>query len=160
MSVEFKTMAEKLWASLALPPPVFRADDEIVLNIDGTNIKLAESPDGRHMLVSGTAGQLSADPSRRADQVRTILYTNLGALTSNRACAALDPKGVAAAEVIVQAVHPYDHAAVDQLMVAVQDVVAFVEGIANVLKDQHGRSMGRAHAAHESAHQDALVFRP
>jgi hypothetical protein len=160
MSVEFKTTVVKLWANLGLTSPAFRADDEIHLNIDGVDIKLTESPDGRHILASGTAGRLSEDPTRRADQVRTILYSNLAALTSNRACAGLNPKDETSANVIVQASYPYDLLQVDRLMAVVQDVLSYVEALGTVLKDQHMPRAARVAATSEPDLGDALVFRP
>jgi hypothetical protein len=160
MSTEFKAIVGKLWASLGLASPAFKADDEIFLNIDGVEIKLSESPDGRHVLVAGTAGRLSEDPTRRADQVRTLLYSNLAALTSNRSCVGLHPKDAAVPNVIVQGIYPYDINQVDRLMAVVQDVLSYLEALGAVVKDDRKAPPVKAPTANDPAFGDALVFRP
>ena len=58
---------------------------DITLTVDGLDVWLAESADGRNIIVTGVAGRLSPDLYRREQQVRALLKANLGMLQSSKA---------------------------------------------------------------------------
>jgi hypothetical protein len=161
MSEDFQRLVTKLWASLGLPAPVFRAKNRIVLSIDRIDVELAESPDGGHIILTARAGRLSAgDPMRRAEQVQNILYSNLGSLTSHRVCVSVDPKGADDPTVLVQGISAYETAGAAELTGVVQDVVAVAEVHAAELTGERARAAGRTPASNQQAVGDTVIFRP
>ncbi len=65
MAQDFKSVTTELWAKLKLGPPAFGPTHTLTLSIDGFDVVLSESADGRNVIVSGLAGRLAADAFRR-----------------------------------------------------------------------------------------------
>jgi hypothetical protein len=160
MSVEFKTVVTKLWASLGLPEPVFRQESSIILNVDGTNVELSESQDGRHVVATGTAGQLSADPSRRAHQVRRLLQMNLATMATRRACVGVEPKGADTPDVVVRGVAAYDGTRINRLTEVIEDVLFLTEAHQADLKEHSETMAARRRAPGSQPAEDTVIFRP
>lgn len=126
MSTEFNAVIEALWSSLGLSKPEFTSAGSAFLAVDGLDIELSEADDGRHIVVSVTAGQLSRNPVTQAEQVRSLLASALGNLAVNRACVCLD-QSINPPGVVVRAIAPCDSARLDQLATVVGDVSNLVE---------------------------------
>lgn len=160
MSEDFRKLVTDLWSSLGLKAPTFRSTNQMVLNIDGMDVGLSESPDGRHMLVTGNAGRLSADPTRRIGQVQRILELNLAAMTSHRACVSAEPKGADTPAILIQGICSYE-SNVGDLTGIVQEVLSLVEAYAPDLRDERGPAGARARGpAKPQPVDEAVIFRP
>jgi len=159
MSEDFRKLVTDLWSSLGLRAPVFRSRNQMVLNIDGMDIDLSESPDGRHMLVTGNAGRLSADPTRRAQQVQQILDLNLATMTRHRACVSAEPKGEDTPAILIQGICSYDTSNVGELTGIVQEVLGLVEGYSPQLRDERGTGARRPTSKPPPV-DEAVIFRP
>lgn len=161
MADDFRSVVTQLWASLGLRAPSFGQDASIVLDIDGISVALNESADGRHLVVSGTPGRLSADSLQRDEQVRLLLRANLGFLQGNAACVSL-ASADAAAPVRVEAVYAYRTAQIKQLRNLIEDVLHRIEihaadlAAASAATAQHQAG----HPAFTSVSQDDFIFRP
>jgi hypothetical protein len=162
MADDFRTLMTQLWASLGLRAPAFAAEASIVLNIDGIDVTLSESADGRHVVVAATVGRLSADPQRRSEQVRQLLKANLGFLQSNAACLSLASTD-AAAPVRVEAIYSYRAARLDQLTGLIEDLLHRVEVHAMDLAEAPVAATARpqtSHPAFTAVSQEDFIFRP
>src|SRR4051812_43112075 len=93
MSELFRRSIGELWAALRLPAPQFDNGSQVELEIDSVTLVLRDSDDGEHLLVSGVAGRLSRLQRREADQIESLLRSNLGHLTLARPCVRLRPGG-------------------------------------------------------------------
>lgn len=125
-SREFHAAIGALWARLGLGAP--RPDDEgnLVLRIDSFALSFEDSPDRRHLLVSGKAGELSPERETASEQVRQLLKTGLGFLLSSRVCLRLG-LGAREREVIVEAACPYSACSPDLLSALVEEIVNRLE---------------------------------
>jgi Tir chaperone protein (CesT) family len=162
MADDFRSIMTQLWASLGLRAPSFGPEASIVLNIDGIDVTLSESADGRHVVVASTVGRLSADPQRRSEQVRQLLKANLGFLQSNAACLSL-ASTEAAAPVRVEAIYPYRAARLGQLTGLIEDVLHRVEVHAMDLAAGPVAATARpqtSHPAFTAVSQEDFIFRP
>src|SRR5262245_46398856 len=106
MAQDFQSVVSELWAKLKLGAPAFGDTHSITLTVDGLDVWLNESADGRSIVVTGIAGRLSPDVYRREQQVRTLLKTNLGMVQSSKAGLRLESADETAT-VRVEAAYPY-----------------------------------------------------
>jgi hypothetical protein len=163
MSGDFRATVTRLWARLGLPAPTFRAGHAIILEADGVSITLAESPDGRHLLASGTAGRLSADPVRRAEQVCRLLRANLAAVATRRACVSVSRDNDETPAIVVQAMCACD-APAERLTQVIEDVLVLIEAHRGDLHEQPGeRTGGTARWGAQivrSADDNMIIVRP
>jgi len=92
MAQDFKSVMSELWAKLKLGAPEFGPTYALTLSIDGFDIGLNESADGRNVVVTGVIGRLAPDAYRREEQVRKLLkisgiaYARAAMATSPRHC--------------------------------------------------------------------------
>jgi hypothetical protein len=159
MNDAFKGEMTRLWGNLGLAAPVFRDQNTTVLKIDDIDVVLTESPDGRCVLATARAGRLSEDPSRRADQIRALLQSNLGALAGNRSCICLDDKDAPDPTVLVRALYPYALGQIGHLKGAIEDVLAMVELHRWSLSDQPPTRIAATRSV-TSQPSEAVIFRP
>lgn len=161
MADDFRSVVTQLWTSLGMRAPSFGADASIILNIDGIDLTLRESPDGRHLLISGTAGRLSADPMRASEQVRQLLKTSLGLLQSNPACLSLASTD-AAAPVQIEAAYAFRTGRIASLKALIEDVLHRIELQAPDLASGSSATAGpqTSHRAFTAVSQEDFIFRP
>jgi Tir chaperone protein (CesT) family len=157
----FKTLISELWAKLKLGSPRFDASSTVMLTVDGLHLTLDEAPDGRHLIVSGAAGRLAADPTTRSDQVRRLLKANLGFLQSNRAGLFLESTDDTAT-VRIQAVYPYAAGRIDQLTALIEDVLHRLEIHSGDLANQSAAATKQqvGHRAFTPVSHEEFIFRP
>jgi hypothetical protein len=160
MSDAFTGEMTRLWGSLGLTAPAFRSETTVVLRIDEIDVVLSETPDGRCVLASARAGRLSGEPSRRAEQVRGLLQTNLGVLADNRSCVCLDDKSAPHPTVLVRALYPYAARQIDRLKRMIEDVVDMVELHRSSLSDQPMTLAATPRAVAGPAPEESVIFRP
>ena len=160
MSNEFRTLVTALWASLGLRPPAFSERPHVVLSIDGFDLELSETPDGRHLLVTGRAGTLSAEPGRRIRQVQHLLEFNLAAVASHRACVSLAPPDHEAPAVLVQGLCGYETAGAADAIRIIQDVVAVLETHAPELTSGRDAPARQPRPSDPQTAGEAVIFRP
>lgn len=86
MAADFRSTVAELWAVLKLAPPKFAAEPEITLTISGMDLKLTNTPDERHLLLTGVAGQLAPELRTSSEQVRVLLQKSLAQLLVSSAC--------------------------------------------------------------------------
>jgi hypothetical protein len=158
MAQDFHTLVTALWAKLKLGTPAFGPTPAISLAIDGVEVTLSESADGRHLVVSGLAGRLSRDRHYREQQVRKLLKANLGMLQSSRAGLSLEA-GADAAAVRVIAVYPYAADHLDGLMRCIEDVLYRIEFHSGDLVEA-GRTPTLTNPTNAPSPQDAFIIRP
>jgi len=159
MSDAFKGEMTRLWGSLGLAAPLLRDQNTAVLKVDDIDIVLTETPDGRCVVATARAGRLSGDPSRRADQIRSLLQANLGLLARNRSCICLDDKAAPHPTVLVQALYPYALRQIERLKGAIEDVLAMVELHRSSLSDQPPPRIAASGTVASQA-GEAVIFRP
>jgi hypothetical protein len=161
MADDFRSVISALWAKLELGEPTFGPSAAVTLVVDGLDVTLSESPDGRHVIVSGIAGQLSPDPRARGEQVRQLLRANLGFLQGNRAGVSLDSTDDAA-PVRVQAVSPCAVGRLEELTGLIEDVLYRLEIHSGDLV--RGRTASArppiGHPAFTSLSHEDFIFRP
>lgn len=122
---EFRSLITALWRHLGLPSPAFEAANEIILSVDSSRIRLAETRDGRHLGIEAEAGQLATEPELAARQVERVLAISLGRLLDNAAC--LHPVTPDSHRLVAAARISYRHATVPALLALVEDVLALAE---------------------------------
>ena len=122
MEEEFRHVVANLWTSLGLSWPKFGPEGVTTLTVDGRDITLALTEDGRHIAISSNAGELSVNPGLMDQQVALLLRSNLRTLASNRACCHLDDNSSPTPVVMVQALAPCSSAFVDRLIETISDV--------------------------------------
>ena len=154
----FEAVIARLWLSLGLGAAGVRPGEPVRLLVDGLGLALSESPDGRHVVVSGAAGRLSADPWRQSEQVRRLMRDNLGLLLTNRAGLRLVDDGGGAPLVEALAVGPCRTDRIDLLTRLVEDVLQRLEWHGPALSGEPARGEGRRPAP--SLREDSLIFRP
>lgn len=89
MAGTFISTVTELCSVLGLAPPAFGQDQEMTLTIDGLPLRLTDTPDERHLLLTAVAGELAEDPLAAASQVRNLLQKSLGYIGISRACISL-----------------------------------------------------------------------
>jgi hypothetical protein len=160
---EFRHVIALLWQKLGLSRPSFQADDVAALVVDGLALKLTLTEDGRHILLSAKAGELSANPLVREQQVTRLLNTNLHTLLSSRACACVDNRDSQTPAVIVRAVAPCSAQYVDALAEAVSDVAYLAREFGGTLSREPGHTAVGPAAPRalpsDGLSDDMLVFR-
>jgi hypothetical protein len=161
MADDFRAIVSQLWAALGLRTPSFGSDASVVLNIDGIDVLLKESADGRHVIVSGSPGRLSQDPQRRGEQVRQLLTANLGFLQSNQSCVSLG-SSEDAAPVRVEAVYAYREGRPDLLKPLIEEVLHRVEIHApDLAADRAAPARAQpSQRAFTAVSQDDFIIRP
>jgi hypothetical protein len=161
MADTFRTLITELWAKLKLGSPRFDASSTVTLAVDGVDLTLGEAPDGRHLVVSGVAGRLAADPNTRADQVRRLLKANLGFLQSNRAGLFVESTDDTAT-VRIQAVYPYAAGRIEQLIGLIEDVLHRLEIHSGDLANQPSAAAKQqaSHRAFTPVSHEEFIFRP
>ncbi len=158
MSDAFRRTIRELWTALRLPPPQFDNGSLVELEIDAVTITLRDSDDGEHLLVSGLAGHLSRSRRREADQIETLLRSNLGHLALERPCVRLrSARGTHAVE--VAALHPYRARSTAALEALIEDVVARIE-LHGELLDAESVSSTAAARTLELSQSETMIFRP
>lgn len=156
MAKDFKSAILELWELFGLEPPRFGPRDEMSLSAEGASLRLADSEDGRHMLVAADAGRLSEDPMRRADQIRAVLQNNLAYLSSRRVCVCLAADRGAPPLIEAQAIHDY-RSGPGALSALIKDVLFLQERYGAELQDLSGPKQRVSPQHHE--HQD-VIFQP
>jgi Tir chaperone protein (CesT) family len=159
MSDVFRRTIADLWQALGLPPPEFENGDRVELVIDDIALVLHDADDGEHLVVSGTAGQLSRQRRREAEQVEALLRSNLGHLALSRPCLRLRPGAAGGHDVEVLALHPYRARSTAALKSLIEDVLARIELHGGLLADGPVIAESRARSL-EIAQGDTMIFRP
>ena len=150
MEEEFRHVVANLWTSLGLSWPKFGPEGVTTLTVDGLDITLALSEDGRYIAISSRAGELSANPALMDEQVAHLLRSNLRILASNRACCHLDDKSSPTPVVMVQALAPCRSAFVDRLVEMIGDVADLAGECARELGGHAAPQAGRGALARGS----------
>ena len=158
MAQDFRTLITELWAKLKLGAPRFGDTETIALSIDGLEVILSESADGRHLLVSGLAGRPARDQHAAEEEVRRLLRTSLGLVQGNRAGLRLDTSGEMPA-FRVEGAYPYAANRLDDLTKLIEDVLFRLELHAGELAvSRPGRQTGRP--AFTQLSQDNIILNP
>jgi hypothetical protein len=156
MADDFHHVIANLWTALGLSSPKFRPEGITTLTVDGLDIKLALTGDGRHIAVSSKAGQLSANPSLMDEQITRLLTSNLRTLPHHRAGSWLDDQDSPTPVVVVQGISPCSSAAMDCLVGTIGDVAH--------LAGEYGRELSghsaQPRAQEEGLPDDMVIFRP
>jgi hypothetical protein len=126
MTGTFTSTITHLWSILDLGAPKFQPTGEIILSVGGVDITLKDTPDERHLLLTGVAGRLADDQRAAAQQVRALLRKGLGYLTSSRSCISLREEGGVNLTVVVQAIYPLDDH-IDTLVEIIHEVLLVLE---------------------------------
>jgi len=158
MSANFETTIRRLWSGLRLPAPTFRDKPEVTLSIDGTDLKLAETADGRGLAVSGRLGRLSADPGERDGQTRRLLQIGLGLMASNCSWVGPDPDDPAGAAILAEARFDYADGRGDRLIGVIENVIQAVEILSPELSARTRREPD--HRGGTGGLEEAMIFRP
>jgi hypothetical protein len=158
MAQDFRSVMSELWTKLKLGAPDFGPTHALTLSIDGFDIGLNESADGRNVVVSGVIGRLAADAYRREEQVRKLLKSNLGMLQSSGAGLSLETTDETAT-VRVQAIYPYAANRLDLLTRGIEEVLFRLEMHAGDLTVARGRGPARESAV-APASLETFIIRP
>lgn len=156
MARDFKTGIAELWALYGLPPPRFGPIDEIALSLDQARLRLADSDDGRHLLIIAPAGRLSDHPMRRVEQVRSLLQDNLAFLPVRRACVCMAHDKGEPPLIEVMGVHAYD-SSLDSLSRTIEDVLSLQERHSASLQ---GAAAPRRRDSLQRFEQHDVIFQP
>jgi hypothetical protein len=157
MAQDFQSVMSQLWGRLKLGAPAFGPSHSLTLSIDGLDVRLDESADGRHVIVSGVAGKLAPDAFRREQQVRNLLKTNLGMLQSSKAGLSLESSDERAT-VRIEAAYPYAANQIELLTRLIEDVLYRLElHTAELTAERERRQAG---APVMSATEETFIFRP
>ena len=159
MAQDFKSVMSELWAKLKLGAPDFGPTNALTLSIDGFDIGLNESADGRNVVVTGAIGRLASDAYRREEQVRKLLKSNLGMLQSSGACLSLETTDDTST-VRVQAIYPYAANRLDLLTRGIEEVLFRLEMHAGDLAVARGRGPATREPAVAAASLETFIIRP
>lgn len=158
MAEDFEAAITALWGRLKLGTPAFGPNKTALLAVDGINLQLNESADGRHIVISGMAGRLAPNPHRSEAQVRALLKANLGLLKSNRAGLSVDSSD-AASPVRVTSTYAYALKRPELLDRLIEDVLYRVELHAGELTIETTRQAAGSKPTPQVSHE-TLIIRP
>lgn len=153
MANDYRSMVAAMMQRLGLPTAGFDPEAGLVLGWDEVDIRLADDPLGRHVVVRALVGALSSLPDRRRSLVSAILDLNLGCIMRYGLAASLDRDN--ADDVVVMAAIEY-HRSVDDLIPLVEDVGT----VARLHKDLFDAEKPSGSTYEAALFESALIFQP
>lgn len=135
------------------------AESPACVTIDGFEVAFDQTADETALCVSLAVGSLSADPSRRLDQMRRVLKQNLALLRDFRFCASLEETEDRQWLLLLQFAQAYSNMDMAALTARIGELVFMAETYQELISAP-ARSLAQPEETAGIAGLDAVIFRP